>query len=161
MLMCYTLRSGMRGSPPHGADELKALYAHQAVECCWKLLLVLGEGARRFDPVFTQLYPATSTLRPLSLWQAIGLTGAYPELEPPAGVKTETLTKLVAEARRTGRGPIVVFPEGTTSNGRALLKFVPVFTGWEMPVTDVGIHILAFRCSFATSSFLSALARGH
>ena len=41
---------------------------------------------------------------------------------PPNGEVKPTYRTL-REARRRSPGPVVLFPEGTTSNGRALLKF--------------------------------------
>jgi 1-acyl-sn-glycerol-3-phosphate acyltransferase len=46
---------------------------------------------------------------------------------PPTVAKGEqfdgTLYKTLAEARRKASGPVLLFPEATTSNGRAVLNF--------------------------------------
>src|SRR6185369_420405 len=68
---------------------------------------------KSYDPIFTQIYSSTNTLRPVSLWKAIDLIGSYPELEPPnSGVKTFELLRLIEynKTKNPGR-PIVIFPE--------------------------------------------------
>ncbi|KAJ3439986.1 oleoyl-coa acyltransferase [Anaeramoeba flamelloides] len=37
---------------------------------------------------------------------------------------------LIGKTQKQFLGPIVVFPEGTTSNGKSLLQFTPVFENW-------------------------------
>ncbi|WWC62236.1 uncharacterized protein I303_104832 [Kwoniella dejecticola CBS 10117] len=57
---------------------------------------------------------------PIPLLSLLLQTGALPPTElPPAGKYYKTLK----EARKKENRPLVFFPEGTTSNGRALLKF--------------------------------------
>lgn len=65
----------------------------------------------RFDPVFTQIYPETLTVRKVSFWEALRLSGSYPELSPPEGVETLPLLDFVKAMHKKGSGPVVVFPE--------------------------------------------------
>ncbi|RUS28898.1 hypothetical protein BC938DRAFT_481304 [Jimgerdemannia flammicorona] len=103
----------------------------------------------RFDPIFTQIYPATNQLCRISLWQALQLCGAYPDLEPPEQtVRMYTLKELAKEAGDKGWGPVVVFPEATTSNGRALLKFVPIFRECKLPEEKLQLHVMAFKYEY-------------
>ncbi|KAG0306833.1 hypothetical protein BGZ98_001631, partial [Dissophora globulifera] len=67
--------------------------------------------AFRYDPVFTQIYPETLTVREVSFWEALRLSGSYPELSPPEGVKTLPLLEFVKTMHKKGAGPVVVFPE--------------------------------------------------
>ncbi|CAG8596930.1 18663_t:CDS:2, partial [Acaulospora morrowiae] len=116
--------------------------------CNWTSYIDLLYLAFRFNPVFTQIYSTTNTLRPISLWTAIRLTGSYPELEPSGDVKTFSLRELVKEAKDNQWGPIVVFPEGTTSNGRALLKFIPIFKDLSISTLNFSIYILTLRYEY-------------
>ncbi|KAK9722201.1 Lysophosphatidic acid:oleoyl-CoA acyltransferase 1 [Basidiobolus ranarum] len=97
----------------------------------------------RYDPVFTQIYSSKSVVRPLSFWSALKECGTYPEIEPKSKVQTYTLSELCDIAKEQGRGPLVVFPEGTTSNGRALLKFTSIFDGLD--IQKIRIHIVALK----------------
>jgi hypothetical protein len=76
----------------------------------------------RFDPIFTQYYPATNTLRPISLWKAIWTTGSYPNLDPPIGIETFTLQELVNYAKTKQSKPIIIFPEVAIMHKFVLFK---------------------------------------
>jgi 1-acyl-sn-glycerol-3-phosphate acyltransferase len=56
----------------------------------------------------------------LSLLARIG--ALPPTIEKGAPLPTGTF-KTLSEARRRASGPVCLFPEATTSNGRAVLKF--------------------------------------
>ncbi|RGB31246.1 hypothetical protein C1646_671054 [Rhizophagus diaphanus] len=122
------------------------------IVCNWTSYVEIFYLAFRFDPIFTQHYPATNTLRPISLWKAIWTTGSYPNLDPPIGIETFTLQELVNYAKTNQSKPIVIFPEGTTSNGRALLKFNPIFKDISIPVKNFKIHIFTVRYEFENFS---------
>ncbi|KAH9977975.1 hypothetical protein BGW80DRAFT_1165715 [Lactifluus volemus] len=49
------------------------------------------------------------------------------------------------EIRRTANGPVVVFPECTTSNGRGLLKFADVFKDCAIPVKGYKVFVMCVR----------------
>ncbi|OZJ05191.1 hypothetical protein BZG36_02425 [Bifiguratus adelaidae] len=102
----------------------------------------------RFAPVFTQCFQKTNTLRMVSFWEAIRLTGAVPELEPRPGYKTSSMSELVQHVQNNDLGPIVVFPEGTTSNGKALLKFLPLFQEYHLPLRHLTLRILSLRYDY-------------
>ena len=74
------------------------------------------------DPIFTQSYPGTKLLRPISLQAALVACFTAPALVPPPGAKLTTLNAITAQnpSRIT-----VVFPEATPSNGRAILTLTP------------------------------------
>ncbi|CAI2178118.1 16399_t:CDS:2 [Funneliformis geosporum] len=125
--------------------------AGDIIVCNWVSYVEIFYLTFRFDPIFTQYYPATNTLRPISLWKAIWNTGSYPNLDPPE-TETFTLQELVSYAKSKRSRPIVIFPEGTTSNGRALLKFNPIFKDVSIPVNDFKIHIFTVRYDFENFS---------
>ena len=50
------------------------------------------------------------------------------------------------EIRASADRPVVVFPEGTTSNGRALLRFAEVFAGVKLPVMKYKVFVMCVRC---------------
>lgn len=71
-----------------------------------------------FDPIFTQSYAGSRSVRPLSLEGA--LTSCF--TMSPAPDQTVELSELVAQ---NPSRVIVVFPEATTSNGRGVLRLSP------------------------------------
>jgi hypothetical protein len=71
-----------------------------------------------FDPIFTQSYSGVRSVRPLSLEGALASCFTM----SPSPDNTIELSKLVAQ---NPSRVIVVLPEGTTSNGRGVLRLSP------------------------------------
>ncbi|KAI8070888.1 hypothetical protein BC940DRAFT_235281 [Gongronella butleri] len=94
--------------------------------------------AFRFDPVFTQVIPSVNKVRVLTLWQAVRACVHIPPVSPEdVGLTASSpqLMTLKQLQKQTTRRAIVVFPEATTTNGRALLNFAsPLFD--EYTATD-------------------------
>ncbi|KAI9659467.1 MAG: hypothetical protein M1821_001725 [Bathelium mastoideum] len=77
-----------------------------------------------FDPIFTASYPSTRLVQPISLLQAMLHALSPPALHPPLH-STAPLTDLGTLLAQHPDRAIVVFPECTTTNGRAILPFSP------------------------------------
>ncbi|RMZ78426.1 hypothetical protein DV738_g3854, partial [Chaetothyriales sp. CBS 135597] len=75
-----------------------------------------------FDPVFAAAYPNTRLVEPINLLQAVFRALSNPRLNPPPGTKLVDLGDYVKE--HSDR-VVVIFPECTTSNGRAILPLSP------------------------------------
>ncbi|KAI8807544.1 hypothetical protein BJ742DRAFT_811991 [Cladochytrium replicatum] len=89
--------------------------------------------ALRHAPIFVQVF-GDGSVKPVGFWGAVYSAGSYPTSATlnNGSSDTTTLSQLATNAKLKGIGPIVVFPEGTTSNGRGLLKFLPVFKGVDL-----------------------------
>jgi hypothetical protein len=74
------------------------------------------------DPIFTQSYPGTKLVRPISLQAALLSCFTAPVLAPPPASQLTTLTAITAQ---NPNRITVVFPEATPSNGRAILTLTP------------------------------------
>lgn len=61
-----------------------------------------------------------------------------------------TATELLAKAENGKRGPVVVFPEGTSSNGRGLLANSGALEGVQVRAERT--HVLGFKYEWATFS---------
>ncbi|KAF8980983.1 hypothetical protein BGZ46_003403 [Entomortierella lignicola] len=118
------------------------------IVCNWSSYIDILYLAFRYDPVFTQIYPETLTVRQVSMWQALLLSGDYPELSPPSGTETFPLLEFVKTMHKNGSGPVVIFPEGTTTNNRAILKFIPIFKDCSVPETSISISIIALKYDY-------------
>ncbi|KAI8382268.1 hypothetical protein BD560DRAFT_386124 [Blakeslea trispora] len=101
--------------------------------------------AYRFSPVFTQVFMNTSRVKVVSFWEAIQLVGQSPQVAQNEET-LYSLDELTEKAKQAGWGPVVVFPEGTTTNGRALLKFSSVLDSLDLDVDR--IHLLAFKYEY-------------
>ncbi|KAK3819613.1 MAG: hypothetical protein J3Q66DRAFT_335040 [Benniella sp.] len=143
-----TLKRGRSAGVHKTTPGRKATTSGDLIICNWASYLDVVYLAFRFDPVFTQLYPETLTVRRISFWKALTLSGSYPELSPPEGVETLPLLDFVKAMHKKGSGPVVVFPEGTTTNNRAILKFVPIFKDWSVPETSINIKIMAIKYEY-------------
>ncbi|RKP26085.1 hypothetical protein SYNPS1DRAFT_28203 [Syncephalis pseudoplumigaleata] len=100
----------------------------------------------RWTPVFTRVYG--DRVEVLSFWQAIRQCAeATPPTTAAAATRTNTLTleELARKVKAQRRGPIIVQPEATTSNGRALLRFAPIFRHFDPALVGVSVRIATFR----------------
>jgi len=75
-----------------------------------------------FDPIFTASYPTTRQVRRISLLEAVLRSFFHPQTAPSDGAEMLDLHTLTAQ---NPKRYVVVFPECTTSNGRAILPFSP------------------------------------
>ncbi|KAG9002032.1 hypothetical protein FRB94_004124 [Tulasnella sp. JGI-2019a] len=78
-----------------------------------------------------------------SLLQMIAHTGQA-VLTPEAAQNYGKIMSLEEIRSMTGR-PLVIFPECTTSNGRAFLKFADVFNDVSIPVKGYSVFVMAVR----------------
>ncbi|KAK3811457.1 MAG: hypothetical protein J3R72DRAFT_463406 [Linnemannia gamsii] len=130
------------------ASSRRTTPSGELIVCNWSSYIDILYLAFRFDPVFTQMYSTTLTVRQITLWEALRQAGSYPELSPPEGVETLPLLDFVKDMHKKGSGPVVIFPEGTTTNNRAILKFVPIFKDWSVPETSIEIKIMALKYDY-------------
>jgi hypothetical protein len=75
------------------------------------------------------------------------------QLTPVSFEKGESLKDIMVYARDNTLGPVVVFPEGTTTNGKGILRFQQVFDeNFEVFLKkhDVKMHLVGFQ--YTTSS---------
>ncbi|RKO91943.1 hypothetical protein BDK51DRAFT_23060, partial [Blyttiomyces helicus] len=101
--------------------------------------------AFRFSPTFLHI-SRNGRVRPITMWDALTSVGDYPVLD--AAEDKLTLIEAADRAREGSGGPVVVFPEGTSSNGRGLLKFFPVFSAIEPEALKGRLVILALKYSY-------------
>ena len=79
--------------------------------------------------------------RRVGLLRMLASTAHLPLVLGATSARPETLE----EIRSTSNAPVVVFPECTTSNGRALLRFADVFGGVKLPVMKYTVFIMCVR----------------
>ncbi|RSH89072.1 hypothetical protein EHS25_002738 [Saitozyma podzolica] len=88
---------------------------------------------------------------PVPLGGMLARTGSLPEEHPTA---PRGMYKTLKDARRRERGPVVLFPEGTTGNGRALLKFADgTLAEGDLGGYDEGIVWIKFFRHSAPTAF--------
>ncbi|KAI9506301.1 Vacuolar protein sorting protein vps66 [Coemansia spiralis] len=105
----------------------------------------------KYTPVFVEMDNATTFARPITAWEAL----RAPARMPPALLQAkdaQTLKSITEEARLKKLGPVIVFPESATSNGRALLQLLPVFEEFGNLDEKSTIHIMAFKYPFQSFS---------
>jgi len=99
----------------------------------------------KFDSVFAcPILRSDSTIAGFvsASWISMICSTGYPP--KPSRVTQECFS--LPELARNSRRPLVIFPELTTSNGRALLKFAPVFGKRTIPATECRIFLMSIRC---------------
>ncbi|KAH6686469.1 acyltransferase [Plectosphaerella plurivora] len=92
-----------------------------------------------FDPIFTRSYPTTRQVERISLFGAIVLALSPVCLAPAPGAR---LTDLKALSRQYPNRVIAVFPEASSTNGKAVLPFTPSLleAGPDTPLFPVSIR---------------------
>ncbi|KAL2756940.1 hypothetical protein ACRALDRAFT_1069636 [Sodiomyces alcalophilus JCM 7366] len=92
-----------------------------------------------FDPIFTRSYPSTRQVESLSLFGAVAATLAPVRLHPSPRATLVDLDALVA--RHPDR-VVVVFPEASPTNGKAVLPFAPSLLGaaHDTPIFPVSLR---------------------
>ncbi|ORZ22801.1 hypothetical protein BCR41DRAFT_15223 [Lobosporangium transversale] len=144
-----TIRRGRSSSTSKNQiSAKKSTSSGNLIVCNWSSYIDVLYLAFRYNPVFTQIYLQTLTVREVTFWEALRLSGSYPELSPPEGVETWPLLDFVKAMHSKGAGPVVVFPEGTTTNNRAILKFVPIFKSCSVPETSIDITVMALKYDY-------------
>ncbi|KAJ1958356.1 Vacuolar protein sorting protein vps66, partial [Linderina pennispora] len=104
-----------------------------------------------YDPVFVELDNATCYARRISLYQALRAPAQMTPALLPAN-EAEPLKAITEQARVRQTGPVVVFAENATSNGRALLQLLPVFGEMANLDEKAKIHVLALKYPFSAFS---------
>ncbi|KAJ2821941.1 Vacuolar protein sorting protein vps66, partial [Coemansia sp. 'formosensis'] len=105
----------------------------------------------KYSPVFIEVDNASTYARPISLWAAL----TSPARQTPAllpAKEARPLRDITEYARLNYLGPVIVFPENATSNGRALLQFLPMFEDAANLDEKSSIHILTFKYPFHSFS---------
>ncbi len=105
-----------------------------------------GTGSAQLSLPAVSNAPRSALLgyRRASLFQLVARTSLPPlyAREDGAGAALVTLD----EARRSACGPVCLFPEATTSNGRGLLRFAEGFGGGiEVPVRGWKVWVVYFK----------------
>ncbi|KAJ1980687.1 Vacuolar protein sorting protein vps66 [Dimargaris verticillata] len=104
----------------------------------------------RYSPVFVQ---HDLTPRPdrdpkfyrVGFWHALIHCYTVGESRSAAHLSRMNLAQITKEARRTQSGPVVLFVEGTTSNGRALLSPLGPFSICQDFDPATSLHLLLFK----------------
>ncbi|KAJ0398759.1 hypothetical protein P43SY_009827 [Pythium insidiosum] len=115
--------------------------------------------ARRFSPVFVFVTPAGASK---GLVHACGLIEALVRaLSLPVADDRATPRKLADVVARAS-GPVVVFPEGARSNGKSVLRFLPILE--QLPLARgkaaTRVHLVAFRYEYKHFSPSHSAGRG-
>ncbi|WVW84291.1 hypothetical protein I302_106322 [Kwoniella bestiolae CBS 10118] len=111
-----------------------------------------GTGSASIALSSSSFQPDLIGYQPISLISLLGRTGTLPPTYdgPPATRYYKTLK----DARRKEGRPIVLFPEGTTSNGRAILKFAEgVLDGSDFTGGEEGLVWIKYFRHTAPTAF--------
>ncbi|KAJ3324772.1 hypothetical protein HDV06_006080 [Boothiomyces sp. JEL0866] len=105
----------------------------------------------RFSPIFLQV-SKDGKVRGVSGWQMLG------ECSQILDFKDGLALKQYLKEDRTGL-PLVIFPEGTTSNGRGVLQFLPVFEGFNPQEFNLCVQVVGLK--YEWNEFCPCFTTGH
>lgn len=106
-----------------------------------------------FHPIFTRSFPGTRRVERISLLRAMLLAFSQPALTPPDNAKLVTLQEL---AINHPESIICVFPECTTTNGRAILQLSP-----SLLSADVETKMFPVSIRYAPGDITTPESGGH
>ncbi|KAI1114248.1 hypothetical protein F5Y14DRAFT_415174 [Nemania sp. NC0429] len=109
-------RGSLYQQPPSRFPRERAVIAAQFTSPIDALYL-----AAIFDPIFVLSYPETRKVKQVSLFRAVALALAPPTIAVPR----TGLTTISAILEQNPHRIVAVFPEMTTTNGKAILPFSP------------------------------------
>jgi len=97
----------------------------------------------RYSPVFTGVSIEGDALKRIGIFRAL-----LDALRPTSCYHLNDgsyapLQSILDTARSKRQGPVVVFPEGTNSNGRALLDYCPVLD--DVSISQLRTHVIGFK----------------
>eukprot|EP00736_Rhodelphis_marinus_P007185 Rmarinus@m.17663 len=102
-----------------------------------------------FDPVFVlPSHEKCGHVVHLGYWDLIMHAWHGSPFPEGSGLKLEDVSR---NAKYYSRGPVVVFPEGTTSNGKAILKIQPVLSRFHNPDVALLVVCMAYGSPFRYS----------
>lgn len=95
-----------------------------------------------FDPIFTASYPTTTLVEKVTLFTGLIRAFSPPRRAPPKGVQLVSLQKLQQDHPHRF---IALFPEGTPTNGRGILRFTPSINAIDKrtPIFPVSLRYTA------------------
>ncbi|RPA87545.1 hypothetical protein BJ508DRAFT_410306 [Ascobolus immersus RN42] len=111
-----------RGNLSKTSDKLPPNGTSTVIVCSYTSPLDVLYLATTFDPIFTASYPTTTLVEKVSLLTGLLRAFSPPRRAPPKGVELVTLKQLQQDHPNRH---IALFPEGTTTNGRGILRFTP------------------------------------
>ncbi|KAL3658053.1 hypothetical protein V7S43_016897 [Phytophthora oleae] len=114
------------------------------VVCNYTSFLEILYLAKCFSPVF--IFATQGKTDDGGLVHVCGLMEAlYRSLAMPVSAERVKPTRKIADVVRRASGPVVVLPEGARSNGKAVLKFIPMLQNLSVKTR---VHLVAFRYEF-------------
>ncbi|GMF22006.1 unnamed protein product [Phytophthora lilii] len=114
------------------------------VVCNYTSFLEVLYLSKRFSPTF--VFATEGKSDDGGLVHVCGLLEAlYRSLALPVSAERVKPTRKIADVVRRASGPVVVLPEGARSNGKAVLRFIPVLQ--NLPV-KTRVHLVAFRYEY-------------
>jgi hypothetical protein len=106
----------------------------------------------KYSPIFTfvEFQDEKLILSKKSFVQFLKIVcfGSEKNLKPSSSLK---LSELMKESKKNNIGPILLFPEGATTNGKSILKFQPIFDeNFETTLKqeNLNIHVVGIKYQF-------------
>ncbi|KAE9338237.1 hypothetical protein PR003_g11611 [Phytophthora rubi] len=139
-----TRRLGLATAKAKSSTGSSRVGPGDVVVCNYTSFLEVLYVAKRFSPVF--VFAAEGKSDNGGLVHVCGLVEAlYRSLALPVSAERVKPTRKIADVVKRASGPVVVLPEGARSNGKAVLRFIPVLQ--NLP-TRTRVHLVAFRYEF-------------
>jgi 1-acylglycerol-3-phosphate O-acyltransferase len=150
-----TRRLGLTTPGAKASSKSMSVAAKDVVVCNHTSFLEILYLARRFSPVFcfvTEEGASKGLVHACGLIEAIYRGFAMPSLEQRGTPRK--LEDVILHAA----GPVVVFPEGARTNGKTVLRFLPILEQLPFQLStknggkklELKIHIIAFRYEFTS-----------
>ncbi|ETK77638.1 hypothetical protein L915_16110 [Phytophthora nicotianae] len=139
-----TRRLGLATAKSRSSNGSTRVGSGDVLVCNYTSFLEIMYLAKRFSPVF--VFATESKSNDGGLVHVCGLLEAlYRSLAMPVSAERVKPTRKITDVVRRAAGPVVVLPEGARSNGKAVLRFIPVLQ--NLPI-KTRVHLVGFRYEF-------------